>query len=115
MWMPDLRRPWGRPRTESTPSLSNRRFHRLMVLGEQNRTALMVRCGPGFGGPLEHDQEYFGPGPGLELVRPGGRRVGRVAQGEGVPLRLVDPPLDSPGWHAGVGHQVDGGRPRGRA
>jgi hypothetical protein len=45
MWMPDRRRPGDRPRTQSTPSASNRCFHRLMVLTEQNRTALTVAHG----------------------------------------------------------------------
>ena len=44
MWMP-VRRPRDRPYTASTPSASNRCFHRLIVLTEQNRTALMVTHG----------------------------------------------------------------------
>ena len=45
MWMPDFRRPRGRPKTASAPSVSNRRCHRLMALVEQNRTAPMVARG----------------------------------------------------------------------
>lgn len=44
-WMPDFRRPRGRPNTAPAPSFSNRRCHRLMVLVEQNRTAAMVAHG----------------------------------------------------------------------
>ena len=45
MWMPDRFRPRGRPRAASAPSFSNHLFQRLMVLVEQNRTAVTVAHG----------------------------------------------------------------------